>query len=334
MAASKARIGVPLKQWLLTTLITPFFGTAGLIERCEGSGVGAVVLVAQSVGWTQPRLVLLQPGTRIKDKPPEGWNHLVIKSIPRLASGDRDSLPAVATKTATLFRTVVLADVRPVDLNEKEFVLARIGVGMCLPDDDGQRHDVVVSSDRLDALGIHLSTVERTVLDLAEAELAEGRIIVRTPTFALYRTPANLVVAGKHRQVDLYYAFCVERATGRLRVAVWTMWPGQGIQAPPPALVELAANTVFDCAIDVRAKRILGAIPISWSFAMRSLPPGFSVRVPPRLGELITATTRRPSGVDGEELERMLVRILFMAPDANKAGYQTMSPPPYRTSGN
>jgi hypothetical protein len=291
------------------------------------------VLVSQAVGWTPPRLVVLEPGTRIKDKPPEGWNHLILKSVPRLASGDRDSLPAVATKTATLFRTVILADVRPVNLNEREFVLARVGVGICVPDDDGQKHEVVVSASRLDALGIHLSTVERAVLDAVESQLAEGRIIVRTSTFALYRTPATLVVAGKHRPVDLYYAFCVEAATGRLRVAVWTMWPGQGEQAPPPALIELGSNSLFDCALDVRAKRILGTVPYSWSFAMRTLPSGRSVRVPPALGEQITATARRPSSTDAEQLERMLNPLIFTTPDATRAKYQTMSPPPFRAAG-
>jgi hypothetical protein len=317
---------------MLISIVLSCFGLSCLVKCSEGSGVGVMLPALGVVGWTPPQLVFLEPGIRIKDKPPEGWNHLVIKSVPRLASGERDSLPAVATRTATLFRTVILADVRPVDLDEHEFMLARVGVGMCVPDDDGQKHEVVVASDRLQALGIHLSPLERTVLDAAESELAEGRIVVRTSTFALYRTPANLVVAGKHHRVDLYYAFCVERATGRLRVAIWSMWPGQGKQAPPPALIELGPNSVYDCALDVRAKRILGTVPFSWSFAMRTLPPGRSVRVPPALGELIIKVARRPIGVDPEELEQMLRRLLFVAPDADRAGYETTTPPSHRSS--
>ncbi|HKI21518.1 MAG TPA: hypothetical protein VKA15_26725, partial [Isosphaeraceae bacterium] len=102
---------------------------------------------------------------------------------------------------ATFFRTAIVADIQPADPDEKNFVLAQVGVGICVPQDE--IHDVVVSSDRLDALGLHLSTVERLVLDAAEAELAEGRIIARTPTFALFRTPGTLVVAGKHRKIAL-----------------------------------------------------------------------------------------------------------------------------------
>ena len=38
---------------------------------------------------------------------------------------------------------------------------------------------------------------------------------------------------------------------------------------------------------------------------------------------------------EAEDLERLLRKVLFPAPDAeaNKAGYSTMAPPPYRTSG-
>jgi len=209
---------------------------------------------------------------------------------------------------ATFFRTAILADIQPSDPDEKSFVLSQIGVGICAPQDEV--HDVVVSSDRIDALGLHLSTVERLVLDAAEAELAEGRIIARTPTFALFRTPATLVVAGKHRKIALYYAFCVEGSTGQLRSAVWAMRPESEPQLAPSALVKLSTKAIFECELDVKVKRILGAIPFSWSFAMRTLPPGVSVRIPPDVGELIVTIAKRPASGDAKELERSLVKIL------------------------
>jgi hypothetical protein len=268
---------------------------------------------------------------RVGDVPPEGWSHLVIKSIPRLASGDRESLPSSAFKTATLFRTVVLADVQPVGL-DKEFILTRVGVGICVPSRDGTNEDTVVTSDRLPALSMRLSTVEQIVLDAAESELADARITARTSTFALLRTPATLVVSGKHRKVDLFYAFCVDRPTGKLRIGVWSMWPGDIKQPPPPTLIELAPKTTFDCALDVHAKRLLGTLPVSWSFALTSLPPGRAIRVPGPLGEKIAAVARRPIDVDTEELEKMLKRVLSPGPDVERAGYQSMPTPPYRSS--
>ena len=49
-----------------------------------------------------------------------------------------------------------------------------------------------------------------------------GRITASTPTFALYRAPAAMVVAGQHHDGDVFYAFLVEPGTGALRTLVWT----------------------------------------------------------------------------------------------------------------
>ncbi len=299
-------------------LCIPLLVMAGLLpNNCAGAEPAVGMFLAQTIAGTQPRLVYLQPGMRIGDKPPKGWSHLILKSLPRLTSGDRSSLPAGASKMATFFRTAIVADIQPADPDEKNFVLAQVGVGICVPQDEV--HDVVVSSDRLDALGLHLSTVERLVLDAAEAELAEGRIIARTPTFALFRTPATLVVAGKHRKIALYYAFCVEGSTGQLYSAVWAMRPEGEPQQPPSALVKLRSKAIFDCELDVKAKRILGAIPFSWSFAMRTLPPGISVRVPLDLGEMIVTTAKRPADGDAKELEKSLAKILWTDSDTLRA---------------
>jgi hypothetical protein len=214
-----------------------------------------------------------------------------------------------------MFRTVMLVDVQPLGL-DKEFILSRIGLGMCVPARDGRNDDVVVSSDRVQALGIQLSTVEEMVLGAAESELAEARIVAFTSTFALLRAPAMLVVAGKHRKVDMYYAFCVEPTTGRLRVGIWSMWPGDVKQPPPPSVIELAPRTVYQCSVDVQAKRVLGTVPYSWSFAMQKLPPGRPIPIKGNkpLGEKIVAIARHPSEVHSGEFERMLRKVLFAAP--------------------
>jgi hypothetical protein len=330
MAASRGRIGVSLRGIALA-MIVPVLAIAVLVGWSAGVEVGALAVVSQAVGFTQPRLVYLQPGIRLSDQPPKDWSHLVLRSIPRLASGDQGSLPDIAEKIATLFRTVIVADVQPVDQETKDFVLARIGVGMCVPDGAGQ--DMVVTQDRLDALGLRLSTVERIVLEAAEAELAEGRIIARTSTFALLRGPVTLAVGGKHRKVDLFYAFCVEHTTGRLRVAVWSMASGRGPHPPPTELVVLGGKPTFQCELDVQARRLLGTIPVSWSFAMRSLPPGRSLRVPPALGDLIVATARHPDPDLAKDLERVLGKTLSSVREYTKAGYETADPSVSRVSG-
>ncbi len=317
MARIEARMDETLRRGMWIATIVAVYGFAGATGRCEGSGIGPAVLIAQAAVGSQPRLVLLSAGTRITDAPPEGWTHSVIKSIPQLKSGDLDSLPSTATKTATMFRTAILADVQGLGL-DNQFILSRVGIGICVPGRDGPKEDVVVSSDRLQSLSMKLSTVEQIVLDAAESELAEARIIAYTSTFALLRAPVTLVVHGKHKKVDLYYAFCVDPTTGRLRVGVWSMWQGAINKTPPPEVIELAPKTSFDCELDVQAKRLLGTVPYSWSFAMRKLPDGHRTKVSKPLGEKLVAVANRPISVESEELEKMLRNLLF-APHPAKA---------------
>lgn len=342
MVASSAVRGIR-RQAVISAALTASLLGVGLVGTSIGAVPMSAIVAAHFVGFSQPRLVYLKPGLRIEKKPPKGWSHFVIKSLPRLASGDQTSLPAGSSHTATLFRSVILANVKPVDVEEKDFELTQIGVGLCVPDPQDEDQDIVVSADRLDALGLNLTMVQKVVLDAAEAEMAEGRIVARTPTFALFRSPVTVVdTANKHRKVNLYYAFCVERTTGRLRVGVWTMRLESEPQQAPATMVKLASDLIFKCELDVRAKRILGTVPYSWSFAMRALPPGKELRVPPALGALMVETTRHPAESDIDELERLVMKVLATVPDpqvvdgnaaASKSDStvcQTAIPPPYR----
>jgi hypothetical protein len=257
----------------------------------------------------------------------------VIKSIPRLASGEKDSLPGGSAKTAAYFRTVILANVKPVDVDEKEFELTQIAVGICVPRKD-ETKDLVIAADSLEALGLHLSFVEKKVLDSLEAEVAEGQIIAQTPTFALFRSPATVVVTGnEHRKVNLNYAFCVDRRTGRLDVGLWTSALEPDQSRPPGRVRLLDGQSVFDCTMDVRAKKVFGVtVPLTWSFAMSRLPEGKDLRVPPALGELIASTARRPRDSDPEELERILGQTLATVAPPDRSLRRTAIPPPHRVS--
>src|SRR5271157_6270247 len=136
------------------------------------------------------KLVRIAPGTLVGDQPPRMWSHLVIKSIPRLVSGDLETLPRSAFRTAPLIRTVILADVGRSADDPSRFALRRVGVGLCVP--DLSKGDVVVESGRLAESGVKLGMMEKVVLQAAEEELTLGRLIARGPAFALYHGPAVL----------------------------------------------------------------------------------------------------------------------------------------------
>jgi hypothetical protein len=270
------------------------------ISRATGDNVRP-----ESGQVARPELVRIAPGTVVGDQPPGTWSHLVIKSIPRLASGDLETLPRPAFGTATLFRTVILADVGRSDVHPARFVLRRVGIGLCVP--DPPKGDVAVHSSQLKELGVGLGMVEKIVLRSAEAELAKGRLIASGPTFALYRGPTMMQVGQVHHRVELTYALLVDDHSGALRVLVWSQESTREGLAAPAKLVELTPSLVFDCPLNVKAERLLGAVPVSWSFAMENLPPGKPVALSPDLARCL-ARSAQPS--DLETMERALRRAL------------------------
>ncbi len=326
------------KRVLYFAILMPLLGVRGTANETSGPSSGVITIATLAVGSMQSKLVYLQPGLLIGDKPPEGWSHIVVKSLPRLASGDKDSLPKEAARTAAYFRTVILANVKPVDVDEKDFELTQIGIGICVPQ-KGQNKDIVVAADRLEALGLHLSWVQKMTLDAMEAEMAKGRIIAGTPTFALFRGPGTVVAAGnEHREVNLNYAFCVDRRTGKLQVGLWTSALEPRDTRAPQTMVRLDSKPIFDCKIDVQTKKLFGvAVPGTWSFAMSVLPAGQRVAVPHDLGELIVKASRRPIDAEADVLEEALDQVLVTtivepekvaAPD--KSVRRTAIPPPLR----
>jgi hypothetical protein len=246
---------------------------------------------ADARGLRRAELVPIAPGTVIGDQPPKTWSNLVIKALPRLASGDLGTLPRSAFRTAALIRTVILADVGRSADDASRFALRRVGIGLCIP--DPSRGDVVVDSGRLKETGVRLGMLEKVVLKSAEDELGQGRLIAPSPTFALYRGPTVLNVGQVHRRVELTYAFLVDEKSGALRVLVWSEEARKDRLAVPARLKELKPNLVFDCPLNVKAERLLGTVPVSWSFAMESLPPGQSRPITPDLRRWLAGDEQR-----------------------------------------
>ncbi len=257
------------------------------------------------------------PGTIVGREAPEGWNHLVLKSIPKLTSGDIETLPAHAVESATLFRTVILADVQRDQ--QGIYALRKIGVGLCVPH---QGQDTVVTTESLEQSGIRLSIVDQLVLDRALTELSKGRLIARTPFFALFEAPTMFANGGEHRKILLRYALIVDPETGRLQTSVWKIAADPSSRVPAQELVRLPRDLVFECRLDVSARSVLGSVPVSWSFAMTELPPGQRQRMPSplRAWSVQTPRTRR----ENARLE-MILRHSLMDDERRLASSQLES---------
>jgi hypothetical protein len=223
----------------------------------------------------------------------------VIRSVPRLTSGALNSLPDSAKSTATLFRTVVATEVVK---REAGFELARVGVGNAIP---YQGREVIVSPVGPKYALNSLSTIESMVLSEVQAETDRGRLVANTPTFAVLRTPATVLIEGRHQAVDLHYAFCVNSQSGAQKTLCWAVRAGS--QAAPKEIIMIPPKADFDCKLDVAVTRRVGPVPLSWSFAMTTLPPGQATPLSEPLGRLIASVAAGKS--PAAELERAFAAL-------------------------
>ncbi|WP_169975801.1 hypothetical protein [Tautonia rosea] len=257
-----------------------------------------------------PFLVHLEPGAEVGLGPPEGWTHRVVRSVPRMVSGDLAQLPDSASATATRFRTVITAEVEPPGPRKQSARLVRVGVGNAVPVGD---QELVVTRlgprEALETLGV----VDRVVLIAAESKLKRGRLIARSPTFALFRTPTVLVVEGRHREVELHYALLVDPDSGALTTLCWPQPDNDW--SPPEAIIRLAPGLSFDAQLDARITRRIGPAPVSWSFAMNGPPPG---------NHILLSGTDAAALVDPLTDDRLEERLRTMA----KRAVQTIDPSP------
>lgn len=283
-------------------LTWPFPALAGDDAASAGSGAH------------KPSLVHIPPGTVVGKTAPKGWSHLIVKSLPRLGSGDRGTLPGSAARTATLFRTVILADVgrRPDDPDS--FELRRIGIGLSVPDRQGR--DVVVEPGRGPDVGVDLGLTDRVVLRAAEGQLARGKLAAATTTFALYRAPSVMAVGDEHHEVEVCYGLSVDPDRGGLAAFVWAQDLTATGALATARVIELPPNLVYECPLDVKAQRILGAVPVSWSFAMTALPPGRGLRLSDDAARILAAAGREP--IAAANLERVLRRAAAAREDVSE----------------
>lgn len=310
MAVREARIlrGVLTMQ---TSSIVRALAVAGIAAAFAPlASSAAEPLPPQTQAARRPTLVLLSPGLRVPGpRPiPQGWTHLVIKSLPRLSTGELDTLPSVAQSTATLFRATVLADVRKTGNGGTTYELQRLGVGLCTPI---RGVDTVVTSATANQLNAGLGFIGRKVLDEAEHELMRGRVKARTPTFVLYSAPSVRKTPTGHQEVLLRYALLVDPRTGSLQTIFWSQPVETAKRIAPEQLALLPPGLIFDAALDVAAARVLNAVPVNWSFALTALPSGVGVPPSTTVRDLTLRDTLAPH--ESTALEGELRRAVLLA---------------------
>lgn len=293
---------------LLTLRNVIVFGVA--VCSVQTASVAAEPTASRLESARRGTLVVLTPGTKVPGpRPlPSGWTHFIIKSVPRLSTGELNTLPDVANATAGLFHATLLADVRPTGDAAMAFELRRVGLGLCTPVNGV---DTVVSSTTVSQLQVALGFVGRRVLAEAERELLRGRVKAQTPTFVLFSAPSIRKAKRGHEEVLLRYALLVDPHDGSLQTVLWSQSRDPRTRTAPDRLYLLAPDLVFDASLDVLAGRVLNTVPVNWSFALNDLPPGKVLAPTATIQSLSLRDTLGPS--DAATLEVELRRVLAAA---------------------
>ena len=304
----KNRQTVILLVALLTLMLAP--GMRGRLfrgrELTDDLPVGSPSL--SSAHLQLPRLVHLDAGSRLEGQSaPQGWSHLVMKSVPSLATGDLDTVSSQAFDTARRIRPLIVADIRR---SEPEFgssyYLARVGVGLCAPGQDGVG-DRVISPASVEGTRGSWTAKQRIILAAMAYEVSRTHLAAATPTFALVRSPNTFLIEESHRKVESCHALLVDPQSGKLRVIVWRNDAHRDAGEPSELPARLLAAPVFDCPQDVHASRVLGT-PVAWSFAIRELPPGTDLTLPADLASSLKATLE--GSADPAAFEQALIECV------------------------
>lgn len=258
----------------------------------------------------------LPPGTVVGTGPPDGWSHLIIKSLPRVRPGTEGLIPPLARSltlrmTSWMF-TAFAADVRPVAHGGgTRYHLRAIGLG--LGTSVGGR-DVIITPETARQHGVELNWVTRQILERGYATQDLALIVVHGPAFALLDTPVWFRCGSRNRLIRYRYALLVDSQTGWLDVLLWPLDP-EGECPDPGTVVRLGPNTIDEAELipDPAGFDALGLASDS-TFGVDRLPP-YQTRfsLPPELRRLATQTRFTPS--DAYELESALRQLLRELPE-------------------
>lgn len=246
-------------------------------------------------------------GTVIDREAPEGWTHLVIKSVPRLDETERAKVAGLVARLATSFTTNIVARVRPPAADRgAEAVLDGVAIGLSTPISG---RDVVVNADQADRLGANLGIIGNLVLGQADGRLDQVVTRLRSSRLLIFDVPGLLLEGERHADVVLRYALIVSPDRGELTSWVWVLGitADAGLTLDPLRCRLLAPNTLEQCAMHIDPNAILAGVPGPKAFGVVDWPPGKELR----LGEGFRPwlTPRAYTASAGQELERQLLGL-------------------------
>jgi hypothetical protein len=235
---------------------------------------------------------LIPPGTVVERSPPDGWSHLVIKSLPRVRPAERDKLPALTVRMASWMFTAFLADVRPEGGRHR---LRAIALGFGTPVNG---RDTVITPETGKQLGADFGFLGagREILATAYERQKKGVVVIHGPTLGLLDTPVWFRCDGKNKLVRYRYVLLVDAATGRLDVLLWSLGAEGGGCGDRAEVVRIEPGTIDEAELIPDMSEIKLGVPSEAGFGVDRFPPHAErYLLPPDLRPLAGQTRFTPA---------------------------------------
>ncbi|MCE9565074.1 MAG: hypothetical protein K8U57_23835 [Planctomycetes bacterium] len=252
----------------------------------------------------------IPPGTVVGTTPPEGWSHLVIKSLPRVRPDQESKIPRLArSQTVRMTRwmfTAFVADVRPETRgDETRYQLRAIALG--LGTTVGGK-DVVITAETAPKHGVQLDWITKQIITQGYQIQALAVVVVQGPTFALMDTPVWFRCGEVNKLIRYRYALLVDSKTGQLDVLLWPLDASSNCFDSAKAVL-LKPNEIDEAELvpDPKGFDVLGIATAS-TFGVDHLPNGTPLVVSEELRDLTTKTKFTPE--EARTLEASLREFL------------------------
>ena len=216
---------------------------ACVVTRVTGglfaAGVAVVVLVgiivwavwpasAPAPTWVADYDVTVRPpeeissGTVIGRSAPDGWSHLVLKSLPRVRPEHREKLNALTVRMSAWMFPAIVADIRVAEQRGSSVKFHLRSVALGLGTSVGGR-DTIITPETAEQFGVELDWITREILTEGYKTQRRTVVVVHGRTFGLVDTAVWYRCGEKNRLLRLRYGLLVAGLYGQLDVLVWLL---------------------------------------------------------------------------------------------------------------
>jgi len=248
----------------------------------------------------------IEPGTRVGGGPPSGWSLLVLKTRPKVSSGDVDKVDGGLVESIRKFSTSVLGRIEPDPDRPGKFRIASFaaGLGTLVGDED-----VILTTKTAAKVGVDLGFFEGMVLAEREKELDRIVCPLISTTIAIVDFPAVVARGADHVQSVMRYASLVDPKDGRVETLLWVLEPADdGYKFVGDSMICLEPNQSMDWELRVDANKFTLGMPKADAFAATSLPKGTALAAPEELK--VAAAGETFSTNSSAKLEELLRKVL------------------------